>query len=61
MSHYRDFPSGPMAKTLVPTQGPRGLIPGQETRSHMPQLRVHKQQLKIPHEAMKIKGPECHN
>ena len=32
----RNFPSGPVAKTHA---GGLGLIPGQETRSHMPQLR----------------------
>ena len=30
------------------------MIPGQETRSHMPQLRVRMLQLKIPHATMKI-------
>ena len=61
MGHYRDFPSDPMAKTVLPTQGPQGSIPGEETRSLMPQLRVHTQQLTIPRAAMKIKGPACHN
>ena len=36
--------------------GDPGWIPGQETRSHMVQLRVHVLQ-KIPHAAVKIKDP----
>ena len=35
----RDFPRGPVAKTLLPVQGGMGLIPGQEARSHIPQLK----------------------
>ncbi|TEA31286.1 hypothetical protein DBR06_SOUSAS710034, partial [Sousa chinensis] len=38
----------------TPNAGGPGLIPGQGTRSHMPQLRVCMPQLKIPHAAMKI-------
>ena len=37
--------------------GGLGSIPGQGTRSHMLQLRVHMPQLKIPHAAMKTKNP----
>ena len=37
----------------APNAGVPGLIPGQGTRSHMPQLRVHMPQLKIPHAATK--------
>ena len=37
----------------APHAGGLGSIPGQGTRSHMPQLRVHTQQLKIPHTATK--------
>ena len=33
----------------VPSAGGSGSIPGQGTRSHMPQLRVHMLQLKILH------------
>ena len=36
--------------------GDPGLIPGQETRSHMPQLRVCTLQLKILQSAMKIEA-----
>ena len=32
---FGDFPGGPVAKTVLPRQGP-GLIPGQGTRLHMP-------------------------
>ena len=38
----------------TPSAGAPGLIPGQGTRSHMPQLRVRMPQLKIPHTATKI-------
>ena len=33
----------------APSAGGPGLIPGQGTRSHMPQLRVRMPQLKVPH------------
>ena len=58
---WGDFSGGPVAKT-PPSQlrGP-GSIPGQETRSHMLQLRVRMPQLKIPHAATKIEDPECCN
>ncbi|TEA34510.1 hypothetical protein DBR06_SOUSAS10710064, partial [Sousa chinensis] len=36
-----------------PNAGGLGSIPGQGTGSHMPQLRVHMLQLKIPHAATK--------
>ncbi|TEA34999.1 hypothetical protein DBR06_SOUSAS9710073, partial [Sousa chinensis] len=38
----------------APNAGGPGLIPGQGTRSRMPQPRVHMPQLKIMHAAMKI-------
>ena len=38
----------------APNTGDPGLIPGQGTRSHMPQLRVCMLQLKIPHAAIEI-------
>ena len=48
-----DFPDGPVAKTpCSQCRGP-GSIPGQGTRSHMPQLRVCMPQLKSPHAATK--------
>ena len=52
--YFLDFPGGPVAK--IPCSQCRGLgvIPGQRTRSHMPQLR-------IPHPAAKIKDPMCYN
>ena len=45
----KDFPGGPVAKT----PGSQGLIPGQETRSHM-------QATKSSHAVTK-RDPECHN
>ena len=43
----RDFPSGPVAKTPnSQCGGGSGSIPGQATRLHMPQIRVHILQLK---------------
>ena len=41
-----DFPGGPVAKTCFQYKGP-GSIPGQGTRSYMPQLRVWMLQLKL--------------
>ena len=38
----------------VPNSGGPGSIPGQESRSHMPQL-------KTPHAAMKTENLVCHN
>ena len=34
------FPGGPVAKTPAPNAGGCGLIPGQGTRSHIPQLEI---------------------
>ena len=42
-----------------PNAGGPGLIPGQGTRSQMPQLRVPMRQLKIPHAAMTMEYPTC--
>ena len=41
--------------------GNPGSIPGQETRSHMPQLGVCVPQLKSPHAATETEDPTCHN
>ena len=38
-NEVRDFPGGPVAKSLARNAGSRGLIPGQGTRSHMLQLK----------------------
>ena len=53
-----DFPEGPVAKTLVPNAGGPGVIPGQGTRSSMPQVRLEMLKLKIPHATTKML---CHN
>ena len=45
----------------APNSGGSGLIPGQETRSHMMQLKVPLLQLKTPHTTVKIKGPKRHS
>ena len=45
----------------APHAGGQGSILGQGTWSCMPQLRVHMLQLKVPHGAMKVEGPACHN
>ena len=37
---YRNFPGGPVAKNHTPNAEDPGLIPGQGTRSHRPQLRL---------------------
>ena len=54
---HQDFPGGPENKTPSSQWEGLGSIPGQGTRSHMPQLRVHMLQLKLPHaaETKKIK------
>ncbi|TEA22649.1 hypothetical protein DBR06_SOUSAS14710042, partial [Sousa chinensis] len=41
-------------RLCAPNAGGPGAIPGQGTRSHMLQLRVHVPQLKLPHAATKI-------
>ena len=41
-----DFPGGPVAKTLCPDAENPGWIPGQGTRSHMPQKKAHLLQLR---------------
>ena len=50
-----DIPGGPVAKTLHSNAGDLGLIPGQETRSHLMQLSVPLPQLKIPHATSKTR------
>ena len=42
------LPGGPVVDSALPNAGGLGSAPGQGTRSHMPQLRVYKPQLKIP-------------
>ena len=44
-----------MAKTLLPVQGAWAQSLFWGTRSHVPQLRVFRPQLKIPHATVKIK------
>ncbi|TEA36535.1 hypothetical protein DBR06_SOUSAS15910004, partial [Sousa chinensis] len=46
-------------RLCAPNAGDPGLIPGQGTRSHMPQLRVRILQLRSPHAA--TKDLACHN
>ena len=40
-------------RLCAPNAGGQGSILGKGTRSHMPQLRVHMLQLKIPHATIK--------
>ena len=54
-----DFPGGPVAMTLHSQCRDPGLIPIEGTRSHMPQLRVHRVRLKIPHAATTMEDPTC--
>ena len=56
---FGDFPGGLVVRLSAPTAGGLGSIPGQGTRSHMPQLRVYTQKLKIPHAV--TKDPACGN
>jgi len=37
----KDFPDGPVVKPHARNAGGLGVSPGQGTRAHMPQLRVH--------------------
>ena len=46
-------------RLCTPNAGGPGSIPGQGTRSHMPQLRIRMPQLKIPHAT--TKDPMCRN
>ena len=54
MSVSGDFPGGPVAKTPRSHAGGPGSIPGQGTRSLMPQLKSSHATTKIQHAAMKI-------
>ena len=48
---FGDLPGSPVVKTLPSNAVGPGSIPGQGTRSHMPQLRVHMPQLRSPRAA----------
>ena len=50
---FQNFPGGSGAKTHALNQVPPGSIPGQGTRSHTLQERVHMTQRKIPRAATK--------
>ena len=50
-------PGGQCLRLQVPNARGLGSIPGQGTRSHMPQLSVHIPRLKI----LQLKDPACHN
>ena len=56
-----DFPGGPETNILHYNSGALGSIPGQGTKSHMPQLRMFMPQLNIPHVARKTEDTKCHN
>ena len=53
----RDFPGGPVAKTLCSNAGGPGSIPGQGTRSHMLQIRACMPHLKMPQAPGKTENP----
>ena len=55
----RDFPGGPIAKTPNSQCRGSGSIPGQATRLHMPQLRVHMLQLKSCLLYLRLKVPHA--
>ena len=48
-------------RLCAPNTGGPGSIPGQGTRFHMSQIRVHMVQLNILHEATWIDNPMCCN
>ena len=54
-----DFSGSPVAKTPHSKAGGLGSLPGQGTRSHMPQLRVRMLQLEVLQAT--AKGPMCFN
>ena len=45
----------------APSAGSPGLIPGQGTGSHMPQVSICMLQLKMPYAVRKIEDPKCYN
>ena len=45
-TNWRDFPGGPVGKTLCSQCRGPGSTPAQGTRSHMPQLKIPQQRLK---------------
>ena len=54
----KDFPGGPVAKTpCSQCRGPGIQSLVRELEAHMSQLRVHMQQIKILHAAMKTEDP----
>ena len=58
---FWDFPGGPVAKTLGSQCRGLGSIPGQGTRSHILQLRVHTLQLKNTHATVKMEELKGHD
>ena len=59
--YKRDFPVIQGLRPHTPKPGGQGLIPGQGTSSHVLQLRVCMQELKIPRAARKMEDPEHGN
>ena len=49
----RDIPEFQWLRFWVPNVGGPGLVPDQDTRSHMPQVSVSMLQSKIPRDAVK--------
>ena len=47
ITNIQGFPDGPWLRLFAPNAGGLGLSPGQGTRSHMWQLRVHMLQLNL--------------
>ena len=54
-----ELPCGPVAETVCSRGSGWGSIPGRAAGSHMPQLGVHRQQLKVPYATTKIEGSAC--
>ena len=69
MASQRELQNWPSGAFLViqwlrlhtPNAGGLDSIPGQGTRSHILQLRVHRPQLKVPQATRKTEDPEGHN
>ena len=56
-NHHEDFPGGPLTKNPSFKSGGLGLIPGQGTRFHIPQLKAHMLKLKSCLSQLRLKIP----
>ena len=57
----RDFPVVQWLRLHTPSAGGLGSIPGQGTRSHMPQLKIPYAAARAPHATRKTGDPVCYS